>query len=60
MILFSTKNLEVKKVILPVTRTETKIEYFIDHKNGKGITSAKTLELAMHFASSFQSILNKG
>ena len=57
MSLFTTKDLTVTKATIAVTHTESKIEFFIDMNNGKGITSAKTLDEAIEFAKAYQKLL---
>jgi hypothetical protein len=57
MSLFNTKDLTVSKAIIAVTHTESKVEFFIDINNGKGITSAKTLDEAIEFAKAYQKLL---
>jgi hypothetical protein len=57
MSLFNTKDLTVSKAIIAVTHTESKVEFFIDMNNGKGITSAKTLDEAIEFAKAYQKLL---
>ncbi len=59
MPLFTTKDLTVSKVDLPTAYDETGVNtrFFIDMKNGKGITSAKTLDEAVEFAKEYQKLL---
>lgn len=57
MALFETKDLEVVSAIIPINHTESKVEYFIDMKTGKGVTSAPTLDQAIAFAKSYQKLI---
>jgi hypothetical protein len=57
MPLFTTKDLTITKATIAVTHTESKVEFFIDMNNGKGITSAPTLGEAIEFAKAYQKLL---
>jgi hypothetical protein len=59
MSLFTTKDLTVSKVDLPTAYDETGVNtrFFIDMNNGKGITSAATLDEAIEFAKAYQKLL---
>lgn len=56
-ILFQTKDLEVTSTMIDVCREVSKKVFFIDNKDGKGISSCDKLELAIDFAKSYQGLL---
>jgi hypothetical protein len=57
MSLFTTKDLTITKATIAVTHTESKVEFFIDMSNGKGIASAPTLDKVIEFAKAYQKLL---
>ena len=57
MSLFETKNLVVTSAMIAKCHEVSVKEYFIDNKDGKGITSAKTLDEAIEFAKVYQNMI---
>ena len=59
MIKFTTKDLTVSEVDLGLEFYDEgeNIKFFVDHKNGKGITTAPTLKQAIEFAEYYQTLL---
>ena len=57
MSLFETKDLVVTSAMIQKCHDVAVKEYFIDHKNGKGITVAKTLDEAIEFAKVYQGMI---
>lgn len=57
MSLFTTKDLTVTSAMIQKCREVSVKEFFIDMKDGKGITSAKTLDEAIEFAKAYQKLL---
>ena len=56
-ILFQTKDLTVTSTFIAECREVSKRVFFVDMNNGKGITTAKTLDLAIDFAKAYQNLL---
>lgn len=57
MSLFTTKDLTVTSAMIQTCHEVSVKKYFIDMKDGKGITSAKTLDEAIEFAKAYQKLL---
>lgn len=57
MPLFTTKDLTVTSAMIAKCHDVSVEEFFIDMNNGKGITSAKTLDEAIEFAKAYQKLL---
>lgn len=55
--LFQTKDLTVTSTLIAKCREVSEKVFFIDMNNGKGITTAKTLDLAIDFAKAYQKLL---
>lgn len=57
MSLFETKDLTVTSAMIQKCHEVSVEEFFIDMKNGKGITCAKSLDEAIEFAKTYQKLL---
>ena len=57
MSLFETKDLVVTTAVIAICHEVSETQFFIDMKSGKGITTAKNLDLAIDFAKSYQKLL---
>ena len=55
--LYFTKDLVITSALIAKCREVSEKMFFIDMKNGKGITTAKTFDLAIDFAKSYQKLL---
>jgi hypothetical protein len=57
MSLFETKNLVVTSAMIAKCHEVSVKTFFIDTKEGKGITTAKDLDSAISFSNSYQKLL---
>ncbi len=57
MSLFTTKDLTVTSSMIATCREASVKRFFIDTNEGKGITSANTLDEAIEFAKAYQKLL---
>tara|TARA_R110000772_G_scaffold106420_5_gene208377 strand:- start:828 stop:1004 length:177 start_codon:yes stop_codon:yes gene_type:complete len=57
MSLFTTKDLKVTSAMIATCHEVSVNKFFIDMNNGKGITSAATLDEAIEFAKAYQKLL---
>ena len=57
MSLFETKNLVVTSSMIAKCHEVSVETFFVDTKEGKGITTAKDLDSAVAFANSYQKLL---
>ena len=55
--LFATKDLTVTSAMIATCHEVSVKKFFVDMNNGKGITSANTLDEAIEFAKAYQQLL---